>query len=364
MRAPDKNPNADPETFKLISDAYDVLSDAELRAVYDRDGLAAVQACIRREAHKRHDYFTHLFGNDFFEDNVPSAPPPAAASLSNTASRNSATRAQPPVDAPSRSSTPGLRVRSRGADVVHEYYVTLEELYAGATMQVELQRVAACRNCADGGVTPCGRCVEPRDDASLAPPSSTTATTTTSSMHFADAASVEAPAQRPWQFVNENAVQSSASMAGATTTCGSCRRTRVPHHQAAAAAASQCGACRGARFVNERTTHELRIERGARDGDVVVVRGAGDLPHADAEPGDVLLTLRQLPHPRFARVGDDLVIAHKIDLAAALCGGAIVVEHLDGRRLLLRWDARCAPQHRLVVPNEGMQASVLVVSLD
>mmetsp|Transcript_20238 Transcript_20238/g.50348 ORF Transcript_20238/g.50348 Transcript_20238/m.50348 type:complete len:458 (+) Transcript_20238:82-1455(+) len=71
---PDKNPSEEAKTkFQEIGEAYQVLSDEKLRAIYDRDGEEGLSADKTDAAVDSLDpsmIFTFLFGNDSFNDIV------------------------------------------------------------------------------------------------------------------------------------------------------------------------------------------------------------------------------------------------------------------------------------------------------
>jgi molecular chaperone DnaJ len=67
---PDKNPNdkAAEERFKEAAEAYEVLSDADKRAAYDRHGHAGVQGGVGfRSTEDIFGAFRDIFGGDFFD---------------------------------------------------------------------------------------------------------------------------------------------------------------------------------------------------------------------------------------------------------------------------------------------------------
>jgi DnaJ-class molecular chaperone len=80
---------------------------------------------------------------------------------------------------------------------------------------------------------------------------------------------------------------------------------------------------------------EVHIQKGAVDGDKVVIREKSDeLPGADT--GDLIFVLKQQEHKEFQRKGADLYIERRISLVEALCGFELEVTHLDGRKLLIK----------------------------
>jgi DnaJ-class molecular chaperone len=57
----------------------------------------------------------------------------------------------------------------------------------------------------------------------------------------------------------------------------------------------------------------ITIEKGMKDGDEIVFeREAEQIP--DMIPGDVIFTLKQQPHSKFKRVGDNLFTDVEISL--------------------------------------------------
>merc|ERR1711871_1027647 len=56
----------------------------------------------------------------------------------------------------------------------------------------------------------------------------------------------------------------------------------------------------------------------------------------DGIAGDIIVEVKEEPHDRFQRKGDDLYIKRKISLSDALCGFTTQVETLDGRTLIAK----------------------------
>ncbi|XP_062864759.1 dnaJ homolog subfamily A member 1 isoform X2 [Trichomycterus rosablanca] len=110
---PDKNP-AEGEKFKQISQAYEVLSDAQKREVYDRGGETAIKeggstgGCGGFSSPM--DIFDMFFGG-------------------------------------------GGRMRRerKGKNIVHQLTVTLEDLYNGATRKLAVQKNVICERCEGRG---------------------------------------------------------------------------------------------------------------------------------------------------------------------------------------------------------------------
>ena len=56
----------------------------------------------------------------------------------------------------------------------------------------------------------------------------------------------------------------------------------------------------------------------------------------DTVTGDIVFVLQLKEHAKFKRKGDDLFVEHSLNLTEALCGYRFVLQHLDGRQLLIK----------------------------
>jgi curved DNA-binding protein len=83
-------------------------------------------------------------------------------------------------------------------------------------------------------------------------------------------------------------------------------------------------------------TVDVRIPMGVGDGSRVRVAGEGQQGSGGAEPGDLYLSIRILPHPVFERRARDLTLRLKIPLTVAVLGGEADVPTLDARPLRLK----------------------------
>ncbi|XP_026664306.2 chaperone protein dnaJ A6-like [Phoenix dactylifera] len=114
---PDKG--GDPEKFKELAQAYEVLSDPEKREIYDQYGEDALKEGMGGgggASHNPFDIFEQFFGGGAFGG----------------------------------SSSRGHRQR-RGEDVVHTLKVSLEDLYNGTSKKLSLSRNVLCAKCKGKG---------------------------------------------------------------------------------------------------------------------------------------------------------------------------------------------------------------------
>ncbi|KAH9537002.1 hypothetical protein CY35_16G029500 [Sphagnum magellanicum] len=117
---PDKG--GDPEKFKEISQAYEVLSDPEKRELYDQFGEDALKEGMMGGGGTTHNPF------DIFESFFGSGGSPFGGG-----------------------SARGGHRRRRGDDVVHPLKVSLEDLYNGTTKKLSLARNVLCSKCKGKG---------------------------------------------------------------------------------------------------------------------------------------------------------------------------------------------------------------------
>jgi DnaJ family protein A protein 2 len=102
---------------------------------------------------------------------------------------------------------------------------------------------------------------------------------------------------------------------------------------------SQCIVCQTRGVVKESTFLHIPIEPGMSHGHKILFRGEADEKidsRGNLISGDIVFVIQQTPHPTFNRDGHDLVIEKTLSLKESLTGFKFVVDHLDGRRLLVK----------------------------
>ncbi|KAI6028293.1 hypothetical protein F5J12DRAFT_804378 [Pisolithus orientalis] len=123
---PDKG--GDPELFKEVTHAYEILSDSDKRRIYDSRGEAGLSEQGGMGGMDPQDLFSQLFGGGGF--------------FGGGGSRNQVRKTK---------------------DLVHRVHVSLEDLYRGKTTKLALTRNILCSKCGgkggkEGAVRPCGGC--------------------------------------------------------------------------------------------------------------------------------------------------------------------------------------------------------------
>lgn len=79
---------------------------------------------------------------------------------------------------------------------------------------------------------------------------------------------------------------------------------------------------------------EVKIPEGARDGQVIRLRGKGSPGMGEGAPGDALLSLVVADDPDWRRDGDDLETTLPISIDEAVLGGKVEAQTIDGPVML------------------------------
>jgi len=95
-----------------------------------------------------------------------------------------------------------------------------------------------------------------------------------------------------------------------------------------------CPTCGGDGRVTRTETVDVRIPPGARNGSRLRVPGKGNAGTMGAPPGDLYITTKVEEHPFFHRDGDDIEIKVPIAVWEAALGAKIEVPTIDGRTQL------------------------------
>jgi molecular chaperone DnaJ len=271
---PDKNPGdkAAEEKFKEAAEAYDVLSDDDKRARYDRYGHAGVDGMsggggggfqgtdfedILRRAGFDDDIFSQFFGGG--------------------GGRRSG----------------GARQRGeRGTNLRIKVKLTLEEIAAGSTKKIKVKKQVACSTCSGSGAREgttadtCGTC--------------------------RGSGMVNRVAQTPFGMM-QTAVQ-----------CPTC-------NGAGQVVKSPCNVCKGDGRVFGEETIEVQIPAGATDGIQLSMSGKGNSGAKGGPPGDLVINIEELPHEEFTREGQNIIHELFVNMADAALGAQIEVPTLDGK---------------------------------
>ncbi|OOR93216.1 molecular chaperone DnaJ [Moraxella caviae] len=270
---PDKNPD-DPsaeEKFKEATMAYEVLSDAEKRAAYDRMGHAAFEQGMNNGGFGGAGGFHGDFG-DIFGDIFGQAFGGGAGGFGDFfgGSRSSRSRA------------------SKGADLLYKLTLTLEEAVKGCKKEITFSSAVTCDTCHGKGA---------KSDSDIA---------TCSTCH------------------GQGQVRMQQGFFVMQQTCPQC-------HGKGKEIKNPCSDCHGEGKQRKQQTLEVSIPAGVDDGDRVRLAGKGEAGDAGMPNGDLYVEIRVQPHAVFTRHGADLHMDVPVNMVVAALGDEVEIPTLDGR---------------------------------
>ncbi len=272
---PDRNPNdkSAEDKFKEAAEAYDVLSDPDKRARYDRLGHAGVDGhsgagggfqgmdmdeILRRFGFDSDDIFGEFFGGG------------------RRRSGGGAGRAR----------------GERGSNLRIRVKLTLEEVATGVNKKIKVRKQVPCNTCSGSGardpnsVETCGTC-------------------------------------RGSGMVNR-VTQTPFGMMQTAVPCPTC-------NGAGQTIKSPCNVCKGDGRVFGEETIEMDIPAGVHEGIQLSMAGKGNAGAKGGSAGDLLITVEEVPHEEFTRDGSNIMYELFINIADASLGTKTEVPTLDGR---------------------------------
>ncbi|KAF9933933.1 DnaJ- protein scj1 [Linnemannia zychae] len=260
---PDKNPGNKEaaDKFVEVAAAYEVLSDKEKRSIYDRygeEGLKQQQQQGHGGFHDPFDIFSQFFGGGSHHRHAEQ--------------------------------------ERRGPEIRMELDVTLEELYLGKAIDIEVSKQIVCPHCSGSGA-------RSSDDV------------VTCSGCQGQGVKVVKHMLAPGMF---------QQFRQTCDQCGGKGKTIRAH----------CPVCHGSKIQRGSEQLTIVIEPGLADGSAIIFDGEGD-EAPDVLPGDIIFEVRTAPHPTFERRQDALYTYVTITLEQALLGFELEIKHLDGRAIKL-----------------------------
>jgi molecular chaperone DnaJ len=295
---PDLNPGdkAAEDRFKQVQEAYDVLSDAKKKGIYDQYGFYSDQAAAAGDGMGGFNGgqgvdFDGFDFSDFFHQ---------ASGNRGGFKPGSGTKAGPANAAGGGSfkdlfsqmfggaGKQGSQEPENGSDLEYALNVAFWQSIRGTQVRLTIQRNDSCGECSGtgsaGGGSACFEC---------------------------------------------NGSGQVTQMAGAmkfNLTCPRCSgRGKL---------ANVCPKCRGAGVLARPDQVEVRIPAGTLTGSRLRVGGKGNAGTRGGQAGDLYITIRVEPHPFFKREGDNIEIRVPITVSEAGLGAKIEVPTIDGRALL------------------------------
>lgn len=270
---PDKNPGdkQSEEKFKEAAEAYEVLSDQEKRARYDRFGHAGVGdngGFGGGGGMTMEDIFNH-FGNIFNESGSP-------FDTFFGGERNF------------QSGGGG----ERGANLRIKISLNLEEIAEGVTKKIKLKKDINCNVCHGSGA---------KDSSSV-----TTCPTCKGSGYVRQVRST---------FLGQMAT---------TSSCPSCNGSGKK-------ITSFCQSCKGKGLMVGEETLEINIPAGVEDGMQLSMRGKGHKGRNNGPSGDLIVNIEEKQHEDFVRDGKNIVYETNLNFSDLVLGTDITVPTLKGK---------------------------------
>lgn len=271
---PDKNPGDKEaeEKFKEAAEAYEILSNADKKAKYDRYGHAAFDGSGGfsggRGGMSMDDIFEQ-FGDIFGDGGSP-------------------------FDAFfGRSSGGGTRSKGqRGSNLRIKVALTLEEIANGVTKKIKVKKQVTCDACSGSGA---------KDSGSVK-----TCNTCRGSGYIR-------------QIKNTFLGQMQTTVA-----CPTCNGTGQM-------VTANCQKCKGDGRVYGEESMEIEIPAGVQEGMQLSMRGKGNAGLKGGPNGDLLINIEEIPHEELERDGMNLVHELYLNFADAALGTSVEVPTIEGR---------------------------------
>ena len=291
---PDVNKAADAEDqFKELNEAYDVLSDPNKRAQYDRFGTIPGAAGGGYGGGSGYVDFDDLFGGGF-------------GGMGDIFSSFFG----------GQGGQGGRPARKEGRDMGVGLRITLEEVARGVEKEIVYDRLAPCPDCKgtglgeNGKVVTCPECGGKGRVVSV---------------------------QRTFLGDMQTA-----------TTCKKCNGT-------GSSIENPCPECEGQGRVPDPQRVTVKVPAGIRDGQQLRVGGFGEAGIQGAQAGDLIVTCRVQPHEFFERDGDDLHGRANISFIQAILGAEIEIDGImPDEKVQVRIPAGCQNEQVVRVKGFGM----------
>lgn len=268
---PDKNPGNKhaEEKFKVINEAYEVLSNPQKKTLYDQYGHAGVSGAAGAGG------FSGTAGARGFEDLGGFGD--AFSDLFEGIFGGGAQGR--------RSGQSGPR---RGADLQVRHTVTLKEVLEGTEASLSLRRQDHCATCRGTGA-------EPGTGKRTCP-----------------------------QCRGTGQISLNRGFITFAQTCPRCRGQGQSLE-------SPCSDCGGAGVVAKQSHVKVRIPPGVEEDTTLRVPGAGEAGPGGGPAGDLYVIIHVKPEPDFERHDSDLLTETKVPFTLAALGGEVDVPSIDGK---------------------------------
>jgi len=268
---PDKNPGNKEaeEKFKEAAEAYEILSDEDKRAKYDRFGHAGVGGNAGAGGFNMNmdDIFSQ-FGDIFGDSGSP-----FESFFGGRSSGRSRSRGQ------------------KGSNIRIKMALNLEEIQGGVTKKVKVKKQSSCDSCGGSGA---------KDSSSVK-----TCTTCDGGGYVRQIKST---------FLGQMQT---------TAVCPSCSGSGKQ-------VTASCKTCKGEGRKMDNAEIEIDIPAGVEEGMQLSMRGKGNAGKQGGPSGDLLIVIEEKEHESFSRDGQNIIYDLFLNFADAALGTKVEVPTLDG----------------------------------
>jgi molecular chaperone DnaJ len=293
---PDRNPDNKEaeEKFKEAAEAYEVLTDDDKRAKYDKfghDGLRGGQGFQGfNDVNDIFSHFSDIFGGSSIFDDIFS---------SGSGRSRSRRRGQ---------GTPG-------SDLKVTLKLTLEEIASGVTKKIKIKKYVKCDSCKGVGAE--------------------AGTSTKTCPVCGGSGEVKTVSRSVFgQFVN---IQPCSNCNGEGTVID-----------------SPCRKCYGDGRVQDEVTIKINVPAGVHEGSYLTMRGEGNAGLRGGQNGDIIVIFQEERHQYFVREGDDVIFDLYLSYPDAVLGTEVEVPTLTGRAKL-KIEGGIQPGKLLKMREKGIQ---------
>lgn len=268
---PDNQETGDEAKFKQLVASYEVLSDENKKALYDRYG----EDGLKRGGAGAGGGFGQEFDMSAFSDLGEIFEYFFSGGMRGGGQRRSGPQ--------------------RGSDLRYDMEIQFLEAVFGVEKKIHIKHLRTCETCkGSGGAAGC----EPVTCTGCGGHGQVRQTTSTFIGHFS-------------QIVP----------------CPNCAGEGVKVEK-------PCGDCAGKGLQRKDRTLELKIPAGVDNGSRIRVTGEGDSGKRGAPTGDLYVILNVRAHEKFQREGTTILLKQPISMSMAAIGGDMLVDTVGGKRLL------------------------------
>jgi molecular chaperone DnaJ len=115
-----------------------------------------------------------------------------------------------------------------------------------------------------------------------------------------------------------------------------------------------CNVCKGEGRVRGQETIKVQIPAGIDSNQILKMAGQGEAGRRKGKAGDLYIRIHVKPHPVFQRKGDDLFVRMPVLFSQAVLGDEIAVPTIEGTSILVAIAPGTEPGKIVKVPGKGI----------